>query len=553
MKNKSDPSFFPFLFSLPTHDTHTDICKEATLHLVLRLRGMISSFTSSTESYLTWKIVVKSESITAPLTHENNIVTQAAAWNPEWGFAGTLTANLGSISTTVTVKSAIGQTLDINEDMSITLANDASGVARDPILIPAANIVSATFVTTEADVLTTWLLLSDEERAVAPTPPTAVLTERMTELQKPLGADKQRAMCKTFTTKTPEQTSTLINPSQREVCKRFMDAAHSIICAESSDMKITLSQESFCVLFPGDDSNAQYTRLMAEHPSDSKLALRRTEGPVDGCIDFHCDATSHAHYTATHTVQIALNDDTEYNGGRLCYFSSQGGLTVTSRPAGTLTSHSAVVLHAVTKLHSGIRYGLFVVDTRNGLGEKDVHHLKTDKVTAIVAVANAVREAAENAAAEDETTNDKNCCVCMDKGVDSAPVPCGHVCMCWTCLNRLFASDDPKCVEFFLSSFLFFSPCILKLSLTRGFFFLFFLFYFPPSSSVVRCPICRSDIESVQRLHQSVVKAGFKTVSTALAETFESQGITRVEARKALDESNGDVVVSCCAVVVAKL
>ena len=42
-------------------------------------------------------------------------------------------------------------------------------------------------------------------------------------------------------------------------------------------------------------------------------------------------------------------------------------------------------------------------------------------------------------------------------------------------------------------------------------------------------------------------------MSTALAETFESQGITRVEARKALDESNGDVVVSCCAVVVAKL
>ena len=233
MKNKSDPSFFPFLFSLPTHDTHTDIQKEAILHIVLRLRGMISSFTSSTESYLTWKIVVKSGSITAPLTHENNIVTQ-----PSGGFAGTLTANLGSISTTVTVKSAIGQTLDINEDMSITLANDASGVARDPILIPAANIVSATFVTTEADVLTTWLLLSDEERAVAPTPPTAVLTERMTELQKPLGADKQRAMCKTFTTKTPEQTSTLINPSQREVCKRFMDAAHSIICAESSDMKI---------------------------------------------------------------------------------------------------------------------------------------------------------------------------------------------------------------------------------------------------------------------------------------------------------------------------
>ena len=40
------------------------------------------------------------------------------------------------------------------------------------------------------------------------------------------------------------------------------------------------------------------------------------------------------------------------------------------------------------------------------------------------------------------------------------------------------------------------------------------------------------------------VVGGFKTLSTALAETFNSQRITRVEARKALEESNGNVVVS---------
>ena len=72
--------------------------------------------------------------------------------------------------------------------------------------------------------------------------------------------------------------------------------------------------------------------------------------------------------------------------------TTKGKLTVMSRPAGTLTSHPAEVLHAVTKLHSGIRYGLFVVDSTNGLGENDVHHLETDKVTAIVAVINAARK-----------------------------------------------------------------------------------------------------------------------------------------------------------------
>ena len=404
------------------------------------------------------------------------------------GFAGTLTANLSAVSTTITVKSAVGQTLNIDKDILITLTNDASGAARDPILILAASIESATFVTAE-DVPTEWLMLTDEERAAAPPPSSEVLTQQLKkQIAKPGDPNWQNLSLdpvngKTFTTKTPEQTSRLINPSQREVCKRFMDAAHLNIAADSSDIKITLSEESFCVLFEEwGDCKAQYARLMAEHPSSSsKIALRRTEGPVDGCIGWHIDASSKI-YVATHTVQIALNDDCEYNGGRLCFFTlpaegasasaggggsgggsggaaadgdgdgdgdgkgiaDGGGLTVTSRPAGTLTSHPAGVLHAVTKLHSGIRYGLFVVDHRNGLGEKDVHHLETDKVTAIIEVANVARMAAEGAAA-----------------------------------------------------------------------------------------------------------AGFKTLSTALAETFDSQRITRVEARKALDESNGNVVVSTgsCAVV----
>jgi len=338
---------------------------------------MISSFTSSTESCLTWKITIKSGSIPAPLTHENNIVTQANE-----GFAGTLTANLSSFSTTVTVKSAVGQTLNIAEDVLITLTNDASGAARDPILIPAASIESATFVTTEADTLTEWLTLPDEERAAAPPPSPTALTQCMRSNEAVAG--------KTFTTKTPEQTTTLITPYQRESCKQFLDAAHPILGAESSDIKITLTEESFSVLFPGDDSSAQYARLMAEHPGSSKIALRRTKGPVVGCIKFHCDASMELD-VATHTVQIALNDETEYVGGRLC-FVDNNGLTVTSRPAGTLTSHPANVLHAVTKLHLGIRYGLFVVDVKNGLGEiKDVHHLESDKVQAIVAVANAVQ------------------------------------------------------------------------------------------------------------------------------------------------------------------
>ena len=56
------------------------------------------------------------------------------------------------------------------------------------------------------------------------------------------------------------------------------------------------------------------------------------------------------------------------------------------------------VVHGVTKLHSGVRYSLFVVDVSNGLGQKDVHHLKFLKVNAIARISHAAREAAENAA-----------------------------------------------------------------------------------------------------------------------------------------------------------
>ena len=71
-----------------------------------------------------------------------------------------------------------------------------------------------------------------------------------------------------------------------------------------------------------------------------------------------------------HTVQLALNDASEYTGGRLCYFTEEKGVEVLERQAGDLTKHSRHVLHAVTQLKAGTRYSLFVVDESNGLGDK---------------------------------------------------------------------------------------------------------------------------------------------------------------------------------------
>lgn len=65
----------------------------------------------------------------------------------------------------------------------------------------------------------------------------------------------------------------------------------------------------FCRTLPGlKDPAPLYAQLLAlhKHPASAKIALRRTEGPVEGCIDFHCDGAY-----ATHTVQLTLNDESE--------------------------------------------------------------------------------------------------------------------------------------------------------------------------------------------------------------------------------------------------
>ena len=115
---------------------------------------------------------------------------------------------------------------------------------------------------------------------------------------------------------------------------------------------------------------AKVRQLMALHAGQCKIALRRTEGPVVGCIGFHCDGMY-----ATQTVQLTLNADSEYEGGRLCFYTRDGGLSIPERPAGTLTRHDRKVLHGVTRLHRGVRYSLFVVDVCNVLDYKDVHKL----------------------------------------------------------------------------------------------------------------------------------------------------------------------------------
>ena len=95
-------------------------------------------------------------------------------------------------------------------------------------------------------------------------------------------------------------------------------------------------------------------RIIAHFPVASNhidaIRLRRCAAHGQ-CINFHLDH-------ATHTMQVALNGDDEYCGGRLV-FATEGGFASPARPAGTITIHDDGVVHGVTQLQSGVRYGLF--------------------------------------------------------------------------------------------------------------------------------------------------------------------------------------------------
>ena len=213
----------------------------------------------------------------------------------------------------------------------------------------------SSFTTTDAeDPLNQWLMLSDADRAAAAAPSAAVLTAAQENTERDQYGDRQVGCdrgIKTFQI-TPN-TDALLSAEQRRQCIRFMDAAQALVAPDSADIKITLGttinkhehrtigrsgEAAFNALFQL-DSGERYARLLALHPGDSKIALRRTEGPVEGCIGFHIDGIY-----ATHTVQLALNDDSEYDGGRICGGVQGDHGEVEVQPAKTVTQDQLILL-----------------------------------------------------------------------------------------------------------------------------------------------------------------------------------------------------------------
>jgi len=140
-----------------------------------------------------------------------------------------------------------------------------------------------------------------------------------------------------------------------------------------------------------------------------RKVARITRGPTNACIDFHCDGSN-----ASSTMQIALNDPTEYEGGRLV-FGVNNNLHVLERPAGSVVLHPPNVLHAVSALTAGKRQSLFVVDYDNGLGETGV----------IVATMQHVQDFVES-----KRPKVPYCIICLENIANHAPYQCLQMSFC---------------------------------------------------------------------------------------------------------------------------
>lgn len=104
---------------------------------------------------------------------------------------------------------------------------------------------------------------------------------------------------------------------------------------------------------------AQVKRLLALFGSSppTDILLRRCHAHGK-CIRFHTDHS-------LKTLQVSLTDDDTYSGGKLVYLTDSG-LHCPQRVAGTFTLHRRDVVHGVSRLRSGTRYGLFFLKRGEG-------------------------------------------------------------------------------------------------------------------------------------------------------------------------------------------
>ena len=153
----------------------------------------------------------------------------------------------------------------------------------------------------------------------------------------------------------------LLGAAERRILIDTLDAAHANDHAKPADFKLELSRAQLEDLV-GRSAVARLAARFEEgwdgasEPPFNGIKLRRTEAVRGRCIDFHRDVS-------LRTMQLPLNDESEYQGGRLVYAHADGRLSVPTRAPGSATIHDREIVHGVTEMVAGVRRALFFLRT----------------------------------------------------------------------------------------------------------------------------------------------------------------------------------------------
>lgn len=148
----------------------------------------------------------------------------------------------------------------------------------------------------------------------------------------------------------------LLDGSQRQALIRLMDARHVASGGTDADLRFTVSGEELAALV-GPDALGRLEAAFGGTAYDT-IRLRRVSADVSSAgrlVPFHVDYSRR-------TMQVALNEEGEYDGGQVVFCTS-GGFVVAPRPAGSYSVHTNHIVHGVTALTRGVRYSMFLCNT----------------------------------------------------------------------------------------------------------------------------------------------------------------------------------------------
>jgi len=140
----------------------------------------------------------------------------------------------------------------------------------------------------------------------------------------------------------------LLTEAQCQIVRDYLDDLHKETLDDVQDLKVSILPSQLLHLLGDEKLLGFVTKKFSFRDFEIKLRRCAAHGKH---INFHTDH-------AIKTLQIPLIHGNEYCGGDLVYLNCDG-IHVPDRPSGSYTIHDNTIVHGVSELRSGVRYGMF--------------------------------------------------------------------------------------------------------------------------------------------------------------------------------------------------